>query len=164
MKIVERCGAKLADKEACKERAEKEIEEKYENLEDEAEKKKKDELEKMKLFKYIGETGKSAFEHGLQHLNGAALLKPGSHLLKHYFDNPKEEKFEELKFGMKIRMTAKSAFERQVQESVRIQQESGRHNIQNSCSEYNRCALPRLTTKLGEEEFSTWKLNSRKRN
>ena len=119
--------------------------------------KKKDEISNIKLFQYIGETGKSAFERGLQHFNDAALLKPGSHLLKHYLDNHEDEKFEEIKFGMKIRMTAKSAFERQVQESVLIQQESGRHKILNSRSEYNRCALPRLTTKLGEEEFSAWK-------
>ena len=58
---------------------------------------------------------------------------------------------------MKIRSTAKSAFERQVTESVIIQQESMKHNILNSKSEYNRCALPRITTKLGEKEFNSWK-------
>ena len=58
---------------------------------------------------------------------------------------------------MRIRSTARSAFERQVAESVLIQQESNNHNILNSKSEYNRCALPRLTTKLGEKEFEKWK-------
>ena len=142
----------------CKERMEDEIEKKYEDTEEEeVEKRKKFELENIKLYKYIGETGKSAYERGLQHLNDAAQLKPGSHLLKHYFDNHEDEKFDDMKFGMRIRMHAKSAFERQIQESVLIQQESGNHNILNSRSEYNRCALPRLTTKLGDEEFSIWK-------
>ena len=142
----------------CKERMEDEIEKKYEDTEEEeVEKRKKFELENIKLYKYIGETGKSAYERGLQHLNDAAQLKPGSHLLKHYFDNHEDEKFDDMKFGMRIRMHAKSAFERQIQESVLIQQESGNHNILNSHSEYIRCALPRLTTKLGEEEFSIWK-------
>ena len=68
-----------------------------------------------------------------------------------------DDKLEGLKFGMKIRNTAKSAFERQVGESVLIQQEVSRHRILNSKSEYNRCALPRLTTKLGAEEFEEWK-------
>ena len=31
------------------------------------------------------------------------------------------------------------------------------HEILNSKSEYNRCALPRLTTKLGNEDFEKWK-------
>ena len=79
------------------------------------------ELSKISLYKYIGETGKSCYERGWQHLS------------------------------------AKSAFERQVGESVLIQQEVSRHRILNSKSEYNRCALPRLTTKLGAEEFEEWK-------
>ena len=45
----------------------------------------------------------------------------------------------------------KSAFERQVHEAVLIQ-ENRSHNILNSCSENNRCALTRLGTKLGARE------------
>ena len=137
----------------CQLREEKKIEEKFE----EDEKKKNYELKKIKIFKYIGETGKSCYERGVQHLSDASSLKTGSHILKHYFDQHEGERLEDLEFGMKIRCTAKSAFERQVSESVIIQQESGMHHILNSRSEYNRCALPRLTTKLGEEEFSAWK-------
>ena len=58
---------------------------------------------------------------------------------------------------MKIRFKARSAFERQVMESVLIQQELHKHNILNSKSEYNRCALPRLTTKIGDKEFNEWR-------
>ena len=72
-------------------------------------------------------------------------------------DCHEEEDFKNITFGMKIKATAKSAFERQVTESVFIQQEAKNHIILNSKSEYNRCALPRLTTKLGDFEFEEWK-------
>ena len=139
----------------CEERNVRMIEEKYENVDDKEQMKK--ELKKIKIYKYIGETGKSCFERGLQHLSDATQLKPSSHILKHFLDSHENEKLEEITFGMKIRYTARSAFERQIMESVLIQQESSCHNILNSKSEYNRCALPRVTTKLGEEEFEEWR-------
>ena len=117
----------------------------------------KAEIEKIKIFKYIGETGKSCYERGYQHLSDMQQLKPSSHLLKHLLNWYEGEDFEKIEFGMRIRSTAKSAFERQVTESVLIQQESQDHIILNSKSEYNRCALPRLTTKLGEKEFEEMK-------
>ena len=46
-----------------------------------------------------------------------------------------------------------SSFERQVLESVLIQSERKHHNILNSRSEYNRCSLPRLSTKMGEDSY-----------
>ena len=107
---------------------------------------------------YIGETGKSSYERGKQHLSDAQQLKPSSHMLKHFLDCHEEEKLESMKFSMKIRTGAKSAFERQVTESVIIQQETSSHNILNSKAEYNRCALPRLTTKLGDKDFEAWKV------
>ena len=144
----------------CEERKKKEIESKYENLDLEDEirsKEMKEEMSRIVLYKYIGETGKSSYERGRQHLSDAKQLKPSSHILKHFFDCHEEEKLDNIKFGMKINTTARSAFERQVTESVIIQQESKSHNILNSKSEYNRCALPRLTTKLGDKEFEMWK-------
>ena len=144
---------------SCEEKCKKEIEEKYGEEDDDEERKKakEEELSKIRLFKYIGETGKSCYERGWQHLSDAAQLKPSSHILKHYLESHEGEKMENLRFGMRIKNTAKSAFERQISESVLIQLESKEHNILNSRSEYNRCALPRLTTKLGEAEFETWK-------
>ena len=71
-------------------------------------------------------------------------------MLRHYFDQHRGEDLEKMKFGGKIIKQAKSAFNRQISESVQIQQHAARHYILNSKSEYNRCALPRLTTKLGE--------------
>ena len=45
---------------------------------------------------------------------------------------------------------------RQVYESVMIQTKRN-HNLMNNKSEYNRCALPRLTTKLGEKDLEKWR-------
>ena len=41
-------------------------------------------------------------------------------------------------------------------ESVLIQ-ENRDHHILNSRSEYNRCAIPRLATKMGEKNMEKWK-------
>ena len=60
---------------------------------------------------------------------------------------------EEIKFGMRVRRYARTALERQVLESILIQEERRSHHIMNSRSEYNRCSLPRLTTRLGLKEY-----------
>ena len=44
------------------------------------------------------------------------------------------------------------SFERQVYEGVRIQRERRKHEILNSKSEFNRCALPRLEVKFEGED------------
>jgi hypothetical protein len=61
---------------------------------------------------------------------------------------------------MRIIKNTRSAFERQISESVMIQK-SRWHNIMNSKSEYNRCAIPRLTTKLGEKDLERWRAEDR---
>ena len=50
----------------------------------------------------------------------------------------------------------RSDFERQLFESVLIQW-NRHHHILNARSEYNRCAIPRLATKLGEKDIEKWK-------
>jgi hypothetical protein len=54
----------------------------------------------------------------------------------------------------------RTAFERQIMESVMIQK-SRDHHIMNNKAEYNRCALPRLTTKLGERDLERWREEDR---
>ena len=54
-----------------------------------------------------------------------------------------------MRFGGRIIRQARSAFNRQIGESVEIQN-NRHHFLLNSKSEYNRCALPRLAAKLGE--------------
>ena len=71
-------------------------------------------------------------------------------MLKHYFDKHAEEELEKIKFGGRIIDKPKTAFNRQISESVTIQHQKQKSFILNSKSEYNRCALPRLTANLGE--------------
>ena len=40
-------------------------------------------------------------------------------------------------------------------------QKSRDHHIMNNKAEYNRCALPRLTTKLGERDLERWREEDR---
>ena len=54
----------------------------------------------------------------------------------------------------KVVRYSRNVFEKQVIESVIIQEERG-HHILNSKSEYNRCSLPRLSAKLGERDWKT---------
>ena len=46
-----------------------------------------------------------------------------------------------------------SAIERQILESVKIQEERKKHLIMNSKAEYSRCTIPRLTTEMGDIEY-----------
>ena len=77
-------------------------------------------------------------------------------MLKHVLTNHQKQEIDKIKFGMKILRTFKFSFERQINESVLIQQERKEHHILNSRSEYNRCSLPRLTTQLGESEYEKY--------
>ena len=77
-------------------------------------------------------------------------------MLKHVVLNHPEQEPDKIKFGMRILRTCKTSFERQIHESVIIQQEREQHNILNSRSEYNRCSLPRISTQLGESEYKIY--------
>ena len=103
----------------------------------------------IKLFKYVGETGRSGYERNLEHTRDREKWKISSHMLKHIVEHHKGEDESKVEFRMKILKTHKSAFERQVFEGIRIQDERKKLN---SKSEFNRCALPRLEVRLGEKE------------
>ena len=109
--------------------------------------------EKIPLHKYIGESSRSSYLRGKNHLDDARLLSTSSHMLKHYLDKHLEDKPEDMIFRMKVLSFKRSAYERQVHESVLIQQ-NRKHNLLNSRSEFNRCSIPRLTVKLGDKEMS----------
>ena len=117
--------------------------------EEDDEEKLKEKIKKIKLHKYIGETARSAYERGLEHLGDFESMKLDSHIMKHFLDMHEGERMEDIKFGMRICKAANSAFDRQIAESVLIQANKTDHFILNSKSEYNRCALPRLTAKIG---------------
>ena len=140
----------------CERREEEIIEEKYEKEEE-----RNTEKRKIKRYKYIGESSRSGYERGLEHIRDWKELKKESHMVKHYFSVHEGENPEEMEFHMRIIKTHRSAFNRQISESVEIQNQKKDHVILNSKSEYNRCALPRLTARVGEEKFSL--LEKRKR-
>ena len=104
------------------------------------------------LHKYIGETSRSVHERGMENLLDARSLNSGSHILKHYLESHEMEELDQIEFNMKVLRFPKTAFERQIYESVAIQ-ENRLHNLLNSKSEFNRCAIPRLTLKMGEREM-----------
>ena len=54
---------------------------------------------------------------------------------------------------MKVFKYHRTAFERQISESVKIQ-ENMKHQMLNTKGEYNRCALPRLGLKMGTREYN----------
>ena len=64
----------------------------------------------------------------------------------------RQEDFKQLQFGVKVIHFAKSSFERQILESVEIQVHR-HHHLLNSRSEFNRCAVPSLMCKLGDNTF-----------
>ena len=81
-------------------------------------------------------------------------------MLKHYILHHEDDDPEEMIFRMRILYFKRSAYERQVHESVLIQQNRN-HNILNSKSEFNRCRLPRLTVKLGDKELDDLAMQAR---
>ena len=119
-----------------------------------------DDLEKLRVAKskirnhvYYGETHRSAFERGFEHLQDLARLSEKSHMLKHMVYHHEGEDFSQVRFGMKVIRFTRSAFERQVGEAVLIQQERARHQIMNSRAEFSNCSLPRLQTRMGESDL-----------
>ena len=73
------------------------------------------------LYKYIGETSRSAFERGLEHSNDCRLFSTSSHFLKHYLDRHTDDEIESVKMRMRMMKQQRSAYQRQIHESVAIQ-------------------------------------------
>ena len=97
---------------------------------------------KIKRYKYAGETNRSTFEQAREHLGDMDQLKPGSHFLKHLIEIHEDEEKENVRFWIRVVKFTRSSFERQILESVVIQQERTKHHLLNSRAEYNRCAVP----------------------
>ena len=79
--------------------------------------------------------------------------------LKSSFHMHGENEIVKIRFDVKVVKTTKSSFERQILESVVIQKERHHHLLLNSRADYNRCAVPRLTTKIGESQYKKWEKN-----
>ena len=80
-------------------------------------------------------------------------------MLRHLLDvhEDEEDQWDKVKFSMRIPKSTRSAFERQILESVLIQKEMKKQHFLNAKAEYNRCALLRLTAKLGEKDLEKWR-------
>ena len=75
---------------------------------------------KMAIPKYIGETSRSAYERGFEHLDQLASLSKKSIMLKHMLFKHEGSEFSEIKWGMFVLKYQRSAFERQISEAVKI--------------------------------------------
>ena len=115
----------------------------------ETEKEKKERPE----VKYVGETSRSGYERMREHFRDFENLSTSSHMLKHFIEKHRNIKKEDMRFGVKILRSYNSAFERQIGESVWIN-DYLRNGVQmmNSRNEYNRCIIPRLRIDLGKDE------------
>ena len=94
-------------------------------------------------------------ERGLEHQNDIKACKTSSHMVRHLLaeHEEEEERWDQVQFGMRIVRSTRTAFERQILESVIIQKKR-KHHIMNNKSEYNHCALPRLTAMLGRKNLA----------
>ena len=114
------------------------------------EKERKDEKKQGKRefkVKYIGETGRSGYERGVEHVRDFENCEETSHLLKHYLMFHKDVKKSDMRFGMRIRSSFRSPIERQIGEAIAIDRENRKGTVlMNSKSEYNRCQIARITT------------------
>ena len=100
----------------------------------------------------MGETSRSAYERGFEHLDKLATLSLNSHMLRHMVSDHEEEDFSKIQWGMFVLEFKRTAFDRQISEAVTIQKEAEKSSILNSKAEYNSCCLPRLVTRLGDRE------------
>ena len=141
---------------SCMQKEEAKIEEKYEG----DARKIKEEKGKIKKHLYIGETSRSIYERTLEHQGDVDQLKPSSHMLRHMIEMHRGEERSQIEFGVKVLRYSRKSFERQILESVLIQA-CRDHHILNSRSEFNRCAIPRLVTKLGDKELKLWRQKDR---
>ena len=96
--------------------------------------------------RYIGESARSGYERGREHLDDYLHRREDSHMAKH---SMLEHPGEEVTFKMKVLAKHKSAFEWQVTEAVLIEMgDDGR--LLNSKGGFNRCVLPRLQVAMGD--------------
>ena len=104
---------------------------------------------KGKTSVYFGETSRTAYERGKEHLRDFKDKNEDSHMWTHVMEEHQGD--DAVNFDMKVLRGHMSAFSRQVHEAVVILR--NRHlNLLNSKEEYNRCILPRIGVMMGEKE------------
>ena len=99
---------------------------------------------------YWGESSRTAYERGKEHLGDFKSQSEKSHMYRHQLEDHSENDGM-VRFSMKVHKTFQSAFNRQIYEAVMIMRNEGK-KLLNSKEEYNRCILPRLTVMMGKKE------------
>ena len=109
---------------------------------------KREGLEKV----YVGESSRSGYKRGKEHVDDCMKKKDDSHMWKHMeIDHGGVEKPD---FSFKVVKTFRSSLVCQVSEAVRVE---SRGEVLNSKGIYNRCSLPRLTVQQNERGGGGWK-------
>ena len=99
----------------------------------------------------MGETSRSGYERGTEHMRDKMSMKETSHMNTHDVEAHGDI---ENKYSMKVVRGHRSALSRQIHEAVLISNSWGK-NLLNSKFEYNRCIIPRLTVMMGATEKKT---------
>ena len=99
-----------------------------------------------KVEKYVGETSRSGFERGGEHVRDCKKKQEDSHMWKHM--ETVHGGVSTPDFSFKVVKTFQSALMRQVAEAVRIEKVG---KVLNSKGMYNRCSLPRLTVQQNDK-------------
>ena len=99
---------------------------------------------------YVGETYRSSYERGREHLASYKARAETSHMWKHHSTKHPEEEGD-IDFSMKILKQHKTSFSRQTHEAVMIEM-MDQGNILNSKGGFNRCSIPRLGVMVGDKE------------
>ena len=98
----------------------------------------------------MGETGRSAWERGNDHLKAWREKEEGSFLWKHHFNEHGEDGMGEGDIKMEVIGKPRKALQRQVEEAVRIGEEKP-GELMNSKKEYGHNKIPRIRIAMGDE-------------
>ena len=107
-------------------------------------------VEAQETAAYVGETYRSSYERGREHLASYKARAETSHMWKHHSSKHLEEKGE-ISFTMKVIKQHKTSFSRQTHEAVMIEM-MDKGSILNSKGGFNRCSIPRLGVMVGDRE------------
>ena len=96
---------------------------------------------------YYGETSRTAYERGKEHVDGYMGEKEANHMYKHVVN---EHGGERVNFSMKVVSCHDKPLSRQLEEAVLIEEEK-ESSLMNSKSEFNRCRIPRISIMMGND-------------
>ena len=106
-------------------------------------------VESQDTATYVGESYRSSYERGKEHLASYETRAETSHMWKHHSSKHPEE--EEISFSIKVMKQHKTSFSRQTHEAVLIEM-ADKGNILNSKGGFNRSTIPRLSVMVGDRE------------